>query len=332
MRKLVHIIQSFVKRVSERPFMKKIIKVFKDKKIMPKLTCLLLAGVLWVYVDARRINEAHFRILMQVDLPREFAVADIEKKYLTVTAKGSTDDLRNVLPAHINVIVKIQNPRLGGATRYPVTVLATNLPDTVTLSPEDKTVFVTIEKRTSRKVPVLAVTEGTLDSRFTMGNIRLTPDETEISGASSVISKIYSVKTDPILLSGHAETFQHQVKLDLEDLKYCDIAHKTVDALIPLFDVKGIAQIITVPQIRNTSDDAEYALLNKNIRLLVRNEKEEPVSPDDFDVWVEVPAIDSSVQPGENTLFSLPVTIRPKTGKSVVAVVPEKIQIKARKK
>lgn len=332
MNNLIRTIQNVFTRAEELPFLRKIISVSREKKIFQKITCLFLAGVLWFYVDNKRINEAHFRILMQVDLPHEYAVADMEKKYLTVTAKGSTDDLRNVLPTNITVIVKIPNPKIGSATRYPVTVIGTGLPDTVSIVPEDKTVFVTVENRTLKRIPVTPITEGTLDSNYISGNIRIIPDEIEISGAATAVAKINSVRTEPILLSGHTITFQQSVKLSIEDFKYCEVTQKQVEAVVPLFESKGITSLNIVPALKGVTENADYAIQNKNIKLLVRNDREENISPEEFDVWCDIPPLDNKINSGEDVIRILPVSVKSKTGRAVIAVNPEKIIVKIRKK
>jgi YbbR domain-containing protein len=331
MNSLLRTLQSLLERISHAPVIGKVIKFIREKKIIPKITCLLLATILWFYVDSKRINEAHFRILVAVDMLHDYAVADMEKKYLTVTARGSADDLRNILPSNISVTIKIQNPAVGTASRYPVSVVGSNLPDTVSLAPEDKTVFVTVEKRASKRVPVIPVTEGSLDSRFIAGNIRLVPDEVDISGATSVIAKIYKMETDPILLSGHTETFQQTVKLDLDDIKFCDVFQKQIDATVPLFELKGLSQVQAVPVLKGTVDTSDYTLHTKNVRVLVKNEKEESISPDDIEVLADISQFDQRMKIGDDITVTVPITVRTKIGKAVISASPDKIQLRIRK-
>jgi YbbR domain-containing protein len=331
MNSLLRILRSLLERSIHAPVIGKVVQFIRDKKIIPKITCLLLACILWFYVDSKRINEAHFRILASVDIPRDFAVADMEKKYITVTARGSADDLRNILPSNISVTIKIQNPAVETATRYPVSVLGTNLPDTVSLAPEDKTVFVTVERRSSKRIPVMPVTEGPLDSRFIAGNIRLTPEEVDISGAASIIAKIYKIETDPILLSGHTESFQQTVKLDLDDIKFCDVLQKQIDAAVPLFELKGITLVQAAPVLKGTVEGTDYALYTKNIRVLVKNEKEETIVPDDIEILADVSQFDQRMKIGDDITVTLPVTVRTKIGKAVVSASPDKIQLRIRK-
>jgi YbbR domain-containing protein len=332
MKKLITILHNLSLRAAEVPFIQKIIIVSRERKILTKVTCLLLAGGLWFYVESKRINEAHFRIQMQVDISHEFAVADMEKKYLTVTAKGSTDDLRNVLPGNITVIVKIQNPKLGSATRYPVTVIGTGLPDTVSIVPEDKTVFVTVESRAVKRIPITPITEGSLDSHYIAGNIRVIPDEIEISGATTIISKINSVRTEPILLSGHSASFQQSAKLSIEDFKYCEITQKQVEALVSILESKGTSSFNIVPTLKGISENADYAIQIKNVRIVIKNDREEDISPDDFEVWCDVPPLENRINSGEEVLRVLSVSAKSKTGKTILAISPEKIIIKIRKK
>ncbi|MGL4369513.1 MAG: hypothetical protein ACRCUT_07565, partial [Spirochaetota bacterium] len=83
------------------------------KKIFPKILCLLIAAVLWYYNDTRRISEVHYKVSVQVDMSREFAVADMEKKQVTILVRGNVEDVRNVTQNSLSAYLRIQNPVPG---------------------------------------------------------------------------------------------------------------------------------------------------------------------------------------------------------------------------
>jgi hypothetical protein len=178
----------------------------------------------------------------------------------------------------------------------------------------------------------MPVTEGSLDSRFIAGTIRLMPDEVDISGAASVMAKIYKIETDPILLSGHTESFQQSAKLNLDDIKFCDVFQKQTMAAVTLFDVKGITLVQVPPILKGTSEGTDYTLYTKNIRVLVKNEKEESIVPDDIEVLADVSQFDQRMKIGDDITATVPLTVRTKIGKAVLSISPEKILLRIRKR
>ena len=244
MKDLMNRLRSFSHRAAETTIIGAVIAFSQKHKLVARVTCLVLAVLFWVYVDNKRISEVRFRIPVQIDLLRDFAVADIEKRYVVVAARGSGDDLRNVNQNNISVFVKIQNPTIGETAKYPVTVLANEISDAITLVPEDKTLFAMIEKRKVRSVHVEPRVEGSLGSQFVLGNEKVTPDEVEISGAESVVNRIHSLETEPISISGHVETFSQGVKLNIVDTKLFDIDRKYFTVDLSIYNAKDVTLVI----------------------------------------------------------------------------------------
>ncbi|HNX60219.1 MAG TPA: hypothetical protein PKK43_14050, partial [Spirochaetota bacterium] len=172
-----------------------VVQFVRRYKIAPKIICLLLSVMFWFYVDSKRLAESHFKIPVRIDMSHEYAVSEMEKRYISVIARGSSDDLRNVAQNNIVTYVKIQNPDLSGAARYPVTVVGNDVPETVSFIPEDKTIFVKVEKRVSKRIKVIVDLDDDIDSDYFVGNPRITPDEVEISGAESIVKRINDIST-----------------------------------------------------------------------------------------------------------------------------------------
>jgi YbbR domain-containing protein len=333
MKRMQEKLQLLLHYVAETSVMSAIIVFSKKHKIVARVTCLVLAVLFWAYVDNKRISEVRFRIPVQVDLAKDLAVAEIEKRYILVAARGSGEELRNVNQNNISVFVKIQNPTVGETSKYPVSVRTKEISDAISLVPEDKTLFAMIEKRKVKKIHIEVKTEGSLDSRFLLGNKKVTPDEVEISGAESVIDKIHFVETEPVSLSGHAETFSQSVKLNISEARFLDVYQKFFTVELPVYNTKDISQVIVALTMKGAADIADYESVQKNVRIFVKSEKEnESLSPDDFDAWVNLPDAVSRPKDSDQNFLVVPTMIRMKVNHSLVAVIPDKIQIRIRKK
>ena len=329
--KILGVLKTFVKF----PPIAVVVLFARKYKIIPKLVCLLLSVLFWFYVDSKRLAESHFKIPVRVDISREYAVSDLEKKYISVIARGSSDDLRNVTQSNISTFVKIQNPDLTGAARYPVSVIGNDIPETVTFFPEDKTLFVKVERRVSKRIRIIPLIEDDPDSEYVAGNPRITPEEIEISGAESIVKKIDDISTEPISLAGKRSSFDEQYRLSDGDMKQCELSQKFIDIHFPVYSAKDITRVYSDMTLRNTVENVSYTVPRQKIQILVRNDKTDTgLSPDDFDVWIDFnEGRPANLKDDTEVILGLfTVHARSKGMKQIETVVPDRILVKARKK
>jgi YbbR domain-containing protein len=325
-------IQNILHTIGGKPPLAYLLQFMKKYKIFPKIICLGLAILFWLYVDSKRLGEAHFKVPVRVDLSREFAVSEIEKRYITVIARGSADDLRSVRQENISVHVKIQNPDLNINVRYPVSVTPGDVPETVSVVPEDKALFVKVERRISKKIRVVPVLNDAPDVDYLAGNPRITPDEVDVSGAESIVRKLVEVRTESYSLSGKRVGFEEQLRLLDEDVKNCELSHKTVALSVPIYSAKEITRVIVDIQIRNASDEYRLIPSKNKVQIYVKGNME--ISPDDYEAWIDASEKSfASVHANEDTFVgTFTVRIKGKTVRAVEAIVPDRIDIRARKR
>jgi YbbR domain-containing protein len=321
---------------SRMPLIRPVVDFLQKYKIVPKITCLALACLFWIYVGNKRVSETHLRVPVQMELDHDYAVSEIEKMFITVDVRGSSEDLRNITQNNISAYVKIQNPTIGETARYQVRLVGHEIPETVNITPEDKTLFVKVERRLTRKIPVLPDITGSPGAEFFVGNIKAEPDEIEISGAESIIRPVKGIMTEPLSLAGKRGSFQERIKIRDADLKGCDFSQKLVDLSVPLFSGKDVVHLNTDVQIRSGSEDLRYQPSVRSIVILVKRDKPDQIIPDDeFEAWVDLgeqvspkmPVGDEEIPAGIYT-----VHVRSKTLRQYVAVIPDRITVSARRK
>ena len=306
----------------------------ETRKIIQKILCLIIAAVLWYYNDTRRIAESHYRIPVQVDMSREYAIADMEKRQVTVLVRGSAEDIRNVGQNNISAYLRIQNPTPGDAVRYPVKVLGNDIPESVKLETEDQTLFVMVEKRMTKRVVLEPAIEGSVDSGYFVGNCRISPPEIDISGAESILKKIRFLRIEPVSVTGYTSTFRAPVKLNQDSIKYLDLYQKGFEIEVPVFDMKNTVRLSRTIVIKNIPETVPYSAGIKNVSVYVRSEKPDSLEADDFEVYAdgsESPVIMQGAFPDGESQISLQVHVKSKSAAAVVTVVPDSIQLKVRK-
>jgi YbbR domain-containing protein len=305
-------------------------------KIVQKFLCLVIAAVLWYYNDTKRLSEVHFKVPVQVDMSRDFAVADIERRQISVTVRGNAEDLRNVGQNNLSAYLRIQNPVPGDAARFPVTVLGNEMPESVQIEPADKTLYVTVERRVVKKVPIEPVLEGSVDSGYFVGNSTITPSETEVSGPESVMKKLHTLTIEPVSLTGYTTTFRIPAKINPESTKYLDLYQKNFVIEVPVFDGRNISRVKRDIVPVNMPENIAYSFSAKAAEVYLKNDKpDQAVSPDDLDLYIDgsdSPVLSRGDAISEEIVVYLPVRVRNRTGSPTLEIVPGKIAVKVRKK
>lgn len=310
------------------------VEFFESHKIVQKLLCLLIAALLWYYNDTKRLSELHFKVPVQVDMSREFAVADMERRQVSVIVRGNAEDLRNVGQNNLSAFLRIQNPVPGDGVRYPVTVLGNELPESVQIEPADKTLYVTVEKRMTKKAEVEPVFEGSVDSGYFVGNCIVTPSEIEISGAESIVRKIRTLRVEPISLTGYTSNFRAAARLLPDQIRYLDVFQKSVAVDVPIFDGRGMQRVHRDILPVNIPDTHIVTVQGRGADIYLRSDRPDvSVAAGEVDLyvdWSDVPQ--PEVEGKEEKFLTLPVRVRNRSSAALVEVVPDKIAVKVRKK
>lgn len=335
MKKLHEIAIAFAAYMNSLFWFRVIREFIESKKIIQKLLCLVIAALLWYYNDTKRLSELHFKVPVQVDMARDFAVADMERRQVSVIVRGNAEDLRNVGQNNLSAYLRIQNPVPGSASRYPVTVTGSDIPESVKIEPTDKTLYITVERRMTKRVDIEPILEGSVDSGYFVGNCSVSPPETEISGAESIVRRIRTLKVEPISVTGYTTTFRAPAKLNNDVIRYLDVSQKNFVVEVPVFDGRGMNRIRRDIVPVNIPDALGFALESKGADIYIRGEHaDQVISPNDFDLFIDgtdAPQL-QKIEPGEDIFIALPVRIKNRSGAALIEIVPSKVMIKVRKK
>jgi YbbR domain-containing protein len=306
----------------------------ESKKLVQKLLCLLIAAVLWYYNDTKRLSELHFKVPVQVDMSRDYAVSDMERRQVSVIVRGNVEDLRNVGQNNLSAFLRIQNPVPGDAARYPVTVLGNDIPESVLIEPTDKTLYVTVERRMTKRVSVDPVLEGSVDSGYFVGNCVITPAETDISGAESIVRKIKSLRIEPISVTGYTAEFKASARLQQDAIRFLDVFQKSYTVDVPVFDGRGLQRIHRDILPVNIPDTIAVSIVGRGADIYLRPDKPDSVfSSTDFDLYIDWADTEQLQLEGpEEKHLVLPVRLKNRSTGTIVEVVPDKIAVKVRKK
>ncbi len=206
-----------------------------------KVICLLLAVSLWIFVALNSAKIANFpgNISLETkNIPVGMtAISDTQNVQIKISADRS---LWNKLSANnFNAYVDLSN--LSGGTHELDIKVTCNLSGVQIVSTNPEKAMVTLEPLVKKTLSIVTQVEGTAGEGLVAGDITIEPNEVEIAGAQSIISKIYQA-TAIIKLNNETTDFTKAINLvaldaEGEIIKNISFNPSSVKVTVPI--IKG---------------------------------------------------------------------------------------------
>jgi YbbR domain-containing protein len=195
--------------------MKNSIRSFLSTNPLLKIMSFIIASLLWFFV----VSQGRSVIVMDIpigfkNIPHDLEVID-EQKTVSLSIEGHERVLQKLRQGDVLVSLDMSGVKEGNIF-FPLSVDNVKLPSALTITDiAPQTVKLKVEKKIAKKVPVRTVFVGSPAPGYTIKNIKIVPDKIEIKGTESILSKIYSIKTEPIDISGITGTMRYRAYLDI---------------------------------------------------------------------------------------------------------------------
>jgi YbbR domain-containing protein len=195
--------------------MKNSLKSFVSTNPMLKIMSLIIASMLWFFV----VSQGRSVIVMDIpvgfkNIPHDLEVID-GAKTVSLSIEGHERLLQKLRQGDVSVSIDLGRVKKGNIF-FPLTIDNVMLPNTLTVTDiSPQTVKLKIEARVTKRVPVRTLIVGSPAPGFTIKGINVVPGEIEIKGAESILSKIYSIKTEPVDITGITGNLQYRAYLDI---------------------------------------------------------------------------------------------------------------------
>ncbi len=181
-----------------------------------KIAAFLLSIVLWIFVTSRGQSE------MSLDVPLEFKnvpsgleLVNRNIKTVSVIIKGQERFIKNVRPSDVRVSLDMSKAKKGEGVYY-IHRDDVVLPHALTVTDiTPSSVKVSIEETATKTVRVVALVTGEPEKGYRIKSVEVVPQTVLIEGIRSEVSRIKSVRTEPLDVTGLNETFTQDLKLDL---------------------------------------------------------------------------------------------------------------------
>lgn len=180
-----------------------------------KAVSLCLAIALWFFV----VSKGRSNIIIDApvefkNIPQELELVDVTKT-VGINIEGQERLLKNLRKDNISVVIDLKNAKRGeiylplsdNNVKLPKSLIVTGFsPQRLKLILEEKL------KRTVRVNPIII---GSPAGEFVLRRTEVIPTMIEIEGPASSVKKIYTVKTEPIDITGITEDSQYNASLDI---------------------------------------------------------------------------------------------------------------------
>ncbi len=190
-------------------------KTFITTNTWLKLISLALAIVLWLFV----VSKGRSVIVMDIpvglmNLPSNLEI--IEKpKTISVSIEGQERLLKKLRKEDITAVINLSQVK-EGENLLSLSMDDIGVPKLLTvkkISPQ--TIQLQVDERIEKSIHVRPIVVGSPASGFSVREVKVEPKTIRITGPKSVVSRIYTVKTEPIDISGISNNLYYGAMLNM---------------------------------------------------------------------------------------------------------------------
>jgi YbbR domain-containing protein len=176
-----------------------------------KLLALAIACATWFALSGERrerISERSYRIpLSIVNIPPGTVIVSPLPDAVDVRVRGSFTQLRQLEPDKLEAVVDLIDS-VPGEKRYPLAPEDINVPrevEVIAISPPE--IRVSLDTLAEKTVPIVADVVGQPAPDSRVEEIAVEPRVARVAGPAKTLSRLSSVRTEPISLEGRDASF-----------------------------------------------------------------------------------------------------------------------------
>ncbi len=217
-----------------------------------KVTSLLFAVVLWMFIMGERRLEVSYRVPLELqNIPKELILVSDIPSMVDIRISGPRTLQMKISPSDISIVVDLIDLQ-PGLTTFKGLEERLNLPSglrVTRLSPSY--LDLKLERVQEKKVPIRLILAGEPSPGFKLGEITIVPSKVTVSGGETELKNVTEVTTETIDLQGVNDGFSLIVPLvhtgtytHLKDEKTTEVQIEIIPIKVsPL--VKNDSQITT---------------------------------------------------------------------------------------
>lgn len=179
-----------------------------------KLLAICIAFVIWFYVFQTGKTKRVYAVTIEVrNSPAHLISTDNFRNVVKVEVEGEKSLLANFNPQNIQCILDLSKAKKG-RYKYLVRLNQIFITTGINVKITDPYIEIGFEEIISKKIKIMARTEGVITNGFILKDIEINPQEVSILGPESIVNNINKVYTQTIDINGKFTTFDVDVMLD----------------------------------------------------------------------------------------------------------------------
>jgi hypothetical protein len=212
-----------------------------------KAAALLLATLVWYIVQGEEILEVNAKLDVKVEVASAFSLRDSGATSRDITLRGPRVLVGAMSGKAIPAIIRVPSGKIGSLRYRLDKEFIPNWDNRVRITIHDPYVTLQVEDRLTKKVPVKPIILGEVDEKHMIDEAAAVPNEIEISGPKSDISRITELTTDPIDVSGLGESKSIIAAISKAALPELQLSSHEVNVAIKLGPKKLSKNLSVVP-------------------------------------------------------------------------------------
>jgi len=297
-----------------------------------KLLSILIAVIIWVYVDSTKEKEKFLSMPIEVrNIPTNYVISNNLTTFIKVVFKGKANNLALLNESNIKAFIDLEN-NTGPEIRKIIKIDKKSIPPGISIKEiNPRIVQIRLEKIKKKMVNVITVVVGEPFDGYNFVDVLVEPEEVEIEGPESILNSIDSVYTDEINISSLKATTIKEVNIKLKEQRISLVDNKTVNVKIIIEEQYIVNKIRSIPiSTLNLKENLKPELSIGNVNLSIKLPKkiEKSFNQDKIKVFIDFSAID---KPG---FYDMPILFETTIDDvTLIKMEPEiiKVELKALK-
>lgn len=268
-------------------------RIIENKNLIPKLTSILLAVVLWAYISSAKSGDVRFKIPVAIaGLQENYVISKINQKVVQVEVRGDKDELKNVSSKNIKLMVDLTKAEPGENKFYPVQYQKVDLTDDfkIDLYPEELKIL--IEKKIVRTVKIIPRHSGHTEKGFMIGKIKLNPEYVKITGPESIINNIGVAYTEVIPVDKKNLSFEQEIKIEKENEEGLEYNLYKVNASVPVINYSEMISYEIPVSVRNKKKGLNFKIDSDKVKINVILSENKNINEKSFSAYVNAEEIE----------------------------------------
>lgn len=242
----------------------------RERKIIPKLVCIILAVGFWAYISSIETGSLRFKVpVSYVNLDPGLSVSKTSARHVLVEIRGSREELKNVSVRNLKLFLDLANAEPGVSRNYKVQEQKGDIPEGFKIGYDPDKISVTVDKKIYKNVRIIPKYSGIVQKGYLVGRLRANPEFVRIGGPADIIEKITAVYTENISIDDRKETVKEVVKIERLDDYELELSVQKVAVTVPVLVNTGIQQVDLPLLVKNRKKGFRYTPGTESVKLNV---------------------------------------------------------------